>query len=81
VLRQAVVAQARKALGEEQLPVSRLHDLRHHATLLAARGVLVEVVPERLGHASAITTEEDAVLPRGLLRRGAAVVQPLVSGR
>jgi integrase len=32
------VVQARKALGEDRLPVIRLHDLRHtHATLLAAR--------------------------------------------
>ena len=35
----AQVAQARKALREEQLPVIRLHDLRHtHATLLLADG-------------------------------------------
>ncbi len=34
------VAQARKTLGEERLPVVRLHDLRHtHATLLLADGV------------------------------------------
>ncbi len=47
------VAQARKALGEERLPVIRLHDLRHtHATLLLADGVPVEVVSERLGHES-----------------------------
>jgi integrase-like protein len=43
------VAQARKALGEERLPVIRLHDLRHtHATLLLADGVPVKVVSERL---------------------------------
>jgi integrase len=51
------VAQARKALGEERLPVIRLHDLRHtHATLLLADGVPVKVVSERLGHASATIT-------------------------
>ncbi len=51
------VVQARTALGEEQLPVIRLHDLRHtHATLLLADGVPVEVVSERLGHASATIT-------------------------
>ena len=51
------VVQARKALGEEQLPVIRLHDLRHtHATLLLADGVPVKVVSERLGHASATIT-------------------------
>ena len=48
---------AQKALGEEQLPVIRLHDLRHtHATLLLADGVPVKVVSERLGHASATIT-------------------------
>ena len=35
----------------------RLHDLRHtHATLPLADGVPVEVVSERLGHASATFT-------------------------
>ena len=35
----------------------RLHDLRHtHASLLLADGVPVEVVSERLGHASATIT-------------------------
>ena len=39
------VLQARKALGEQLLPVIRLHDLRHtHATLLLADGVPVKVV-------------------------------------
>jgi integrase len=39
------------------LPAIRLHDLRHtHATLLLADGVLVKVVSERLGHASATIT-------------------------
>ena len=51
------VVQARKALGEDLLPVIRLHDLRHtHATLLLADGVPVKVVSERLGHASATIT-------------------------
>ncbi|SHN83539.1 Phage integrase family protein [Geodermatophilus obscurus] len=51
------VAQARKALGEEQLPGIRLHDLRHtHATLPLADGVPVKVVSERLGHASGAIT-------------------------
>ncbi len=51
------VARARKALGEDLLPVIRLHDLRHtHATLLLADGVPVKVVSERLGHASATIT-------------------------
>src|SRR5690606_14998740 len=35
------------------VPVIRLHDLRHtHGTLLIAAGVPVKVVSERLGHAS-----------------------------
>jgi integrase len=49
--------QARRALGEDQLPTMRLHDLRHtHATLLLADGEPVKVVSERLGHASATIT-------------------------
>ncbi len=51
------VVQVRTALGEERLPVIRLHDLRHtHATLLLADGVPVKVVSERLGHANATIT-------------------------
>ena len=51
------LARARTALGEDDLPVIRLHDLRHtHATLLLADGVPVKVVSERLGHASATIT-------------------------
>lgn len=51
------VVQARKALGEDQLPRIRLHDLRHtHATLLLAAGEPVKVVSERLGHANAMIT-------------------------
>jgi integrase len=54
------VAQARKALGEERLPVIRLHDLRHtRAILLRADGVPVEVVPERRGRASTTVTPTD----------------------
>jgi integrase len=53
----AQLARARRALGEEALPVIRLHDLRHtHATLLLADGVPVKVVSERLGHANATIT-------------------------
>ncbi|SFK74683.1 Phage integrase family protein [Geodermatophilus ruber] len=51
------VVQARKAVGEDQLPRIRLHDLRHtHATLLLAAGEPVKVVSERLGHANATIT-------------------------
>jgi integrase len=46
--------QARKTVGEDQLPVIRLHDLRHtHATLLLAADEPVKVVSERLDHANA----------------------------
>jgi integrase len=51
------VAQASRALGKDQLPRIRLHDLRHtHATLLLAAGEPVKVVSEHLGHASATIT-------------------------
>lgn len=47
------VKRCRKALGEDTLPVIRLHDLRHtHATILLLAGVPVHVVSQRLGHAS-----------------------------
>jgi integrase len=53
----AHVVQARKALGDELLPVIRLHDLRHtHATLMLAAGEPVKVVSERVGHANATIT-------------------------
>jgi integrase len=53
----AEVARCRKALGEDTLPVIRLHDLRHtHATLLLANREPVKTVSERLGHASATIT-------------------------
>jgi integrase len=51
------IARCRKELGEDALPVIRLHDLRHtHATLLLLAGVPVHVVSERLGHASPVVT-------------------------
>jgi integrase len=63
------VIQARQALGENQLPVIRLHDLRHtRATLLLAECVPVKVVSERLGHASAtitLTVYQHVSEPRG----------------
>ncbi|WP_164704547.1 tyrosine-type recombinase/integrase [Blastococcus litoris] len=53
----AHLSRARQALGCEQLPAIRLHDLRHtHASLLLADGVPVKVVSERLGHANATIT-------------------------
>lgn len=51
------VAAARRELGDEALPVIRLHDLRHtHATLLLKNKVPIQVVSERLGYASASIT-------------------------
>ena len=42
-----------------EVPLIRLHDLRHtHATLLIKAGVPVKVVSERLGHAKAAFTIE-----------------------
>jgi hypothetical protein len=77
------VVQARKALGEEQLPAIRLHDLRHtHATLLLADGVPVKVVSERLGHASAtITLTVDQHVHPGMGREAADHFAALLEGR
>jgi len=46
-----------KLLDKAGLPRIRFHDLRHtHATLLLAEGIPVNLVSERLGHTSAVTT-------------------------
>jgi integrase len=76
------VRQARKALGEELLPVIRLHDLRHtHATLLLAAGEPVKVVSERLGHASAtITLTGYQHVHPGMGREAAARFAALLDG-
>jgi integrase len=51
------VTRCRKALGEDAVPVVRLHDLRHtHATLLLLAREPVHVVSQRLGHASPVVT-------------------------
>jgi integrase len=51
------VERCRQALGEDAVPVIRLHDLRHtHATLLLLAREPVHVVSQRLGHASAVVT-------------------------
>lgn len=53
----ADVARCRKVIGEDKLPVIRLHDLRHtHATILLTAREPVHVVAQRLGHASAVVT-------------------------
>ena len=42
---------------KDKLPEIRLHDLRHtHATILLSRGVDIETVAKRLGHANASVT-------------------------
>ena len=44
--------------GHAKVPVIRLHDLRHtHATLLLTAREPVDIVSERLGHASPVITE------------------------
>ncbi len=51
------LARCREAAGEDQLPVIRLHDLRHtHATILLTSREPVHVVSQRLGHASPVIT-------------------------
>jgi integrase len=51
------VDRCRAELGEDAVPVIRLHDLRHtHATSLLEAGVPVHVVSKRLGHASPVIT-------------------------
>jgi integrase len=74
--------QARRAVGEELLPVIRLHDLRHtHATLLLAAGEPVKVVSERLGHASAtITLTVYQHVHPGMGREAAARFAALLDG-
>jgi integrase len=71
-----------QALGEEQLPMIRLHDLRHtHATLLLAAGEPVKVVSERLGHASAtITLTVHQHVHPGMGREAAARFAALLDG-
>ena len=64
-----------------EVPVIRLHDLRHtHATLLIKAGVPVKVVSERLGHAKPAFTIEtyQHVLP-GMQADAARVFEHLVT--
>ena len=69
-------------MGEELLPIIRLHDLRHtHATLLLAAGEPVMVVSDRLGHASAtITLTLHQHVHRGMGREAAARFAALLDG-
>ena len=63
------------------LPVIRLHDVRHtHATLLIKAGVPVKVVSERLGHATAAFTIEtyQHVMP-GMQADAATIAESLMT--
>ena len=75
------IARCRSALGEDVLPVIRLHDLRHtHATILLLAGVPVHVVSQRLGHASpTITLSVYAHVMPGNQREAADLFARLVS--
>jgi integrase len=74
------LARARKAIGEDALPVIRLHDLRHtHATLLLANREPIKTVSERLGHASAtITMQVYAHVLPGSQREAAELFAALI---
>ena len=76
------VVQAPRALGDDQLPRIRLHDLRHtHTTLLLAAGEPVKVVSERLGHANAmITLTVYQHVHPGMGRQGRRPVRRAVEG-
>ena len=51
------VERCRQALGDDDVTLIRLHDLRHtHATLLLLAREPVHVVSQRLGHASPMVT-------------------------
>ena len=65
------------------LPVIRLHDLRHtHATLALAAGVHPKVVQERLGHANiAITLDTYPHAVPALEEQAARTVASLVFGQ
>jgi integrase len=76
------IARCRKVLGDDALPVIRLHDLRHtHASLLLTGRVPVHVVSQRLGHASPVITMTvyAHVLP-GSQREAADLFAALVEG-
>jgi integrase len=63
------------------VPVIRLHDVRHtHATLLIRAGVPVEVVSERLGHATTAFTIEtyQHVMP-GMQADAASIAETLLA--
>ena len=77
-----VTAVKRCAAAGHDVPVIRLHDLRHtHASLLLAAGVPVKVVSERLGHASpTVTLTVYAHVMPGNQRAAADTFAALISG-
>jgi integrase len=74
---------ARKELGNDALPMIRVHDLRHtHASILLADKWPVKVVSERLGHATAtITLETYQHIMPGMQAETAARFAALVGGQ
>ncbi len=79
--REVTRAFTRHVLAAE-LPIIRLHDLRHtHATLALAAGVHPKIVQERLGHANiAITLDTYSHAVPALEEQAAATVARLVFG-
>jgi integrase len=79
--REATRAFTRHVLAAE-LPIIRLHDLRHtHATLALAAGVHPKIVQERLGHANiAITLDTYSHAVPALEEQAARTVADLVFG-
>jgi integrase len=71
-----------KLVREAQMPIIRLHDLRHtHATLSLQAGVHVKIVSERLGHSSVtITLDTYSHAIPGLQRDAAERVAALIPG-
>jgi integrase len=71
-----------KLVREAQLPIIRLHDLRHtHASLSLQAGVHVKIVSERLGHSSVtITLDTYSHAIPGLQRDAAEQVAALIPG-
>lgn len=76
------LARCRDKLGEDALPVIRLHDLRHtHATILLRAGVHPKIVSERLGHAKvSITLDVYSHAVPSLQREAATKLAALVYG-
>jgi integrase len=81
-LRPNSVSQAfRRLVADADVPVIRLHDLRHtHASHLLMAGINVKVVSERLGHASvSFTLDSYAHVMPGQQAEAAATAAQLLS--